>query len=258
MYEAPEEKSRRSLYNCSISTEHHEDANNSTYRSTTYARGETKSSVHEGTKITWETIITDELLNKIYAVDTIPCTNLIFNMFRVLDPEDIRVVIIGQDPYPGHCPVTKIDYACGPSFVIPKNVKTCPMSLKNIFTELKTDLGIKVKTVTLEYIKNSMDNWIRQGVFFTNVSLTMGRCKDYLSNHKNFWMQFTISFLDIISEIGCPIVLLGTDAWELERYVKNNKVLKFYHPVSRNNEFFGCKMFSEINKVLQKPIQWRR
>lgn len=197
-------------------------------------------------------------LESLLRIKFVPSSENIFTMFNLLNPNEIKVVIMGQDPYPTNCKITNIPYACGPAFKIPDNVKSCPQSLKNLFTELKTDIigscREKRMNITLDSVKKHINYWISQGVFLTNASLTRGTENSYLDDHKMFWMNFTISFIKSIKD--CPIVLLGSDAWKFEKFA-NTKVLKFYHPASRDNKFFGCKMFTKINENISgDKIKW--
>ena len=195
-------------------------------------------------------------MNPLNNIIIVPRQDRIFQMFERLPFKNIKVVIIGQDPYPGKCIATNTYYACGPAFDIPSNVLTCPVSLKNIFSELKREYGLQEK-VSMKYIKSTVSSWINQGVFLTNVALTRGISGTYLDDHKAFWMQFTISFVKNISALNCPIVLLGSDAWKLaDHIVSSSPVLKFSHPASRNKEFEDCKMFTKINNELECPINW--
>jgi uracil-DNA glycosylase len=186
----------------------------------------------------------------------IPSHNQIFNMFEFLPYQNVKVVIIGQEPYPSKCNITKINYACGPAFMIPDDVSTCPVSLANLLGDLRRSYNIP-KKLSLRYIKDLVKYWISQGVFLTNASLTIGNTSTYLDDHKVFWLQFSIYFVQYLSELKCPIVLLGKEAWRLSKYISGeNSVLKFPHPASRNKEFLGCSMFENINKHLDRPIEW--
>jgi uracil-DNA glycosylase len=175
----------------------------------------------------------------------------IFKIFDYLAPDQVKVVIIGQDPYPGKCPITKQYYACGPAFLIPDNVLSCPVSLKVLFTELNREYKLP-KQMTIKRIKNCMKSWINQGVFLTNAALTRGIESTYLDDHQMLWRDFTIQFLRSVPD--CLIVLLGHEAWSLSQYVNNP--LKFPHPASRDNKFIGCSMFTKINERLNNPIKW--
>ena len=195
-------------------------------------------------------------IKQLESINFVPDIDNIFSMFKCLSYDSIKVVIIGQDPYPGRCNISKVSYACGPAFVIPDNALTCPVSLKNLFSELKREYTVR-PIVSLQYIKLCLKYWISQGVFLTNLALTRGLEGTYLDNHKNFWMEFSISFIKKVSMLGCPIVLLGAEAWELSNYIDNDTpIYKFYHPVSRDNQFANCKMFSKINSHLSKHINW--
>jgi uracil-DNA glycosylase len=186
----------------------------------------------------------------------IPSENNVFKMFELLPYDSIKVVIIGQEPYRTKCNITKINYSCGPAFMIPDSVKTCPVSLKNLLSELAREYKLR-KSVSIKYVKDIVKHWIYQGVFLTNVSLTIGDTSTYLDDHKMFWMSFMISFLQCLSDIECPIVLLGTEAWELSKFIsEKNPVLKFPHPSSRNNDFLNCGIFEKVNKILADPIIW--
>ncbi len=197
-------------------------------------------------------------LKSLFCIKFVPKPEDIFSMFDMLNPEEIKVVIMGQDPYPGKCSITGIEYACGPAFKIPNEVKSCPQSLKNLFIELKTDvMGLSSKrSITLDYVKKHIKHWISQGVFLTNASLTRGSEGTYLDDHKMFWMNFTISFIRSIK--NSLIVLLGSEAWKFEKFVhQGTKVMKFYHPVSRDKKFFNCKMFTKINECISgDKIKW--
>ncbi len=169
-----------------------------------------------------------------------------FKMFELLPFEEIKVVIIGQSPYPDK------KNACGIAFQVPDEVLICPKSLKVLFKELESDIGVSRRRV-----RDCIRYWISQGVFLTNYALTIGDSSiQYLQNHKAFWSDFTIEFAKKISLLNCPVVLLGSDAQELKQYIQHNKVLQFSHPASRDNSFSGCKMFSSINNLLDTPINW--
>jgi uracil-DNA glycosylase len=187
-------------------------------------------------------------------ISFVPKLHLLQNCLISTQP---KVVIMGQDPYPGFCRVTKVDYACGPAFLVPDIVITCPPSLKNLFIELRSDIGCP-QNIDFRTMKNKMKSWISQGVFLTNCALTRGKEGTYLDSHKMIWMEYSINF---VKSLRCPIVFLGTEAWELSKYtMPGYPVFKLYHPVSRDNQFLGSKMFSKINKALEdigeEKIKW--
>lgn len=202
----------------------------------------------------WVACFNDETmyhLNYLKNVNYVPTKNKIFKMFEKLQYNNVKLVIIGQDPYPGKCTVTKIQYACGPAFLVPDNVFVCPPSLKNVTEELKKYVG-KLNNP----IRTCIKSWINQGVFLTNIALTRGIDNDYLDNHQPFWKDFTINFILEVSKLDCPIVLLGNSAHLMEKYITHKKVIKCPHPVARDNQFIGCKMFEKIDEMIPNIINW--
>lgn len=170
----------------------------------------------------------------------------IFNAFKLTSFKDVRVVMIGQDPYHGE------NQAHGLAFSV-KNDKL-PPSLKNIFKELKSDLKIE---------KNSGDltSWSKQGVLLLNTILTVEKGRPL--SHKNIgWEIFTDNVIKTISleKKGIIFVLWGNNAIEKEYLIDKNKhyVIKSSHPspFSANKGFFGSKPFSKINNILDQPIEW--
>lgn len=171
-----------------------------------------------------------------------PHKELIFACFNYFDFKDTKVVIIGQDPY--YIP----DMANGLAFAT--NNHKLPMSLKNIYKELKSDVNI-LKT------DGDLSKWAEQGVLLLNnaLSVTKGRPNSHL---KFGWSTFTNN---IIKEIdtnlnGIIFVLWGNFAQAKEKLLtnKNNYVLKAAHPspLSCHHGFYGCKHFSKINQILKK------
>ena len=170
----------------------------------------------------------------------------IFNAFKLTSFKDVRVVMIGQDPYHGE------NQAHGLAFSV-KNDRL-PPSLKNIFKELKSDLKIE---------KNSGDltSWSKQGVLLLNTILTVEKGRPL--SHKNIgWEIFTDNVIKTISleKKGIIFVLWGNNAIEKEYLIDKNKhyVIKSSHPspFSANKGFFGSKPFSKINNILDQPIEW--
>ena len=167
----------------------------------------------------------------------------IFKAFKLCNIDDIKVVIIGQDPYHGE------NEATGLAFSVEDNIKT-PPSLKNIFIELDSDLNIK-KT------NNSLDNWAKQGVFLINSVLTVE--KDKPGSHKILnWERFTDYVIKIISDKKENIVfiLLGNYARSKKYLIDESKhlVIETTHPspFSVHRGFFGSKIFSRTNAYLKE------
>ena len=201
----------------------------------------------------WEEIFNnypkiDELNNMIKEIDEQRLTKTIYppkeQVFRVFDLplKDIKVVILGQDPY--HNP----DQACGLSFSVNDGVPL-PKSLINIYKELHDDLGIKpAKTGNLE-------SWFKQGVFLLNAVLTVEK-NSPASHSKIGWENFTDYIIENISEKNENVVfvLWGTYARSKNKLIdpSKHKIIESAHPspLSAYRGFFGSKVFSQINSYL--------
>ena len=178
------------------------------------------------------------------------------NIFRALnlcDYEDVKVVILGQDPYHG------IGEANGLSFSVNDGVRI-PPSLQNIYKELYNDLGCEIaKTGNLE-------PWAKQGVLLLNAVLTV--TKDKPASHKNKgWELFTDAIIKKVNEKETPVVFLlwGSFARSKKNLITNPRhlIIESTHPspFSASNGFFGSKPFSKTNNFLKangiKEIDWR-
>ena len=201
----------------------------------------------------WEEIFNnypkiDELNNMIKKIDEQRLTKTIYppkeQVFRVFDLalEDIKVVILGQDPY--HNP----GQACGLSFSVNDGVPL-PKSLINIYKELHDDLGIKpAKTGNLE-------SWFKQGVFLLNAVLTVEK-NSPASHSKMGWENFTDYIIENISEKNENVVfvLWGAYARSKNKLIDSSKhkIIESAHPspLSAYRGFFGSKVFSQINNYL--------
>ena len=192
-------------------------------------------------------------IRKLYKKKTIyPSPNNIFNAYDLTPFDDVRVVIIGQDPYHGE------SQAHGLSFSVENN--NIPPSLKNIFKELEQDLGIN------NFNSGNLTSWAEQGVLLINSVLTVEKNK--ANSHQGLgWEDFTQSVISKLSENKKDIVYLlwGKHAQSYKEFIDcdNNLVLTAPHPspLSAHNGFFGCKHFSKTNDFLQKngkkPIIWK-
>ena len=201
----------------------------------------------------WEEIFNnypkiDELNNMIKKIDEQRLTKTIYppkeQVFRVFDLalEDIKVVILGQDPY--HNP----NQACGLSFSVNDDVPL-RKSLINIYKELYDDLGIKpAKTGNLE-------SWFNQGVFLLNAVLTVEK-NSPASHSKIGWENFTDYIIENISEKNENVifVLWGAYARSKNKLINpaKHKIIESAHPspLSAYRGFFGSKVFSQINSYL--------
>ena len=177
----------------------------------------------------------------------------IFYAFKLCSLKNIKVVIIGQDPY------HKKDQANGLSFSVPKGVKI-PASLRNIFKEINNDLNIKYP------LHGDLSNWAKQGVLLLNSTLTVKE-KNPNSHYNKGWEQFTDKIINTISteRKGVVFLLWGKFAQQKEKLININThhILKAPHPspFSVHKGFFGCKHFSKTNKLLisqdKDTINWR-
>ncbi len=177
----------------------------------------------------------------------------IFNAFNSTPLKEVKVIILGQDPYHGK------GQAHGLSFSVPNNTKI-PPSLRNIFKELKTDLNLTTPK------SGNLEKWTTQGVLLLNSTLTV-REKEAGSHQKIGWENFTDSIITKLSKEKSNLVFLlwGAFAQKKATLIDTNKhhILTAAHPspFSAYRGFFGCKHFSKTNKILiknnQKPINWK-
>lgn len=185
-----------------------------------------------------------------------PQESQVFNAFLYTPFEQVKVVIIGQDPYHG------TGQAHGLSFSVPCGVR-CPPSLKNIYAELQEDLQVSVSQ------DGCLSKWAKQGVLLLNATLTV-RASKPRSHYGKGWERFTDAVVKKLVERQDPVVfvLWGKSAQEkCEHILQNEKkrrvVLTAAHPspYSAYNGFFGCRHFSKINQLLAQwgnpPIDWR-
>jgi uracil-DNA glycosylase len=179
---------------------------------------------------------------------------LIFNAFNQTPFKNVKVVILGQDPY--HNP----GQAHGLSFSVPTGIKP-PPSLVNIYKEIQTDIGIPMPA---QY--GNLTRWAEQGVLLLNAILTV-RANEPASHAKIGWMNFTDAVIKKISDekTGVVFLLWGKFAQDKQILINETKhfVLKAAHPspFSADKGFFGCKHFSKTNELLIKqgtsPIDWK-
>ena len=189
-----------------------------------------------------------------YKLKTIfPEEKNIFNAFNSTPVINVKVVILGQDPY------HKVGQAHGLSFSVLDGVSV-PPSLKNIYKEISVDLGITVPA------SGNLQKWANQGVFLLNTMLTVE--KGMPSSHKKCgWDIFTSKVIELLSNqrTGIVFLLWGKAAQLNESLIDQSKhlVLKAPHPspLSAYSGFFGCRHFSKANKYLKdrglEPIDWR-
>jgi uracil-DNA glycosylase len=177
----------------------------------------------------------------------------IFNALKTTDYEDVKAVILGQDPYHGE------GQAHGLCFSVKKGI-TPPPSLKNIFKELHDDLNIPVPN------HGFLEGWAKNGVLLLNTVLTV-RAAAPNSHKDRGWEALTSKIIKLLDEREKPIVFIlwGAPARSKKLLVKNpsHLVLEASHPspLSAYNGFFGCRHFSKTNAFLAErgapPIDWR-
>ena len=177
----------------------------------------------------------------------------IFNALNYTPFNKVKVVILGQDPYHG------MGQAHGLSFSVPDGVKQ-PPSLKNIFKEIASDLNLPLPET------GNLSPWAKQGVLLLNATLSV-RVKQAGSHQKKGWEEFTDSVIQNISQKkeGVIFLLWGRFAQDKAELIDKNKhhILTAPHPspFSVYRGFFGCKHFSETNKLLSeqglKEIDWK-
>jgi len=194
-------------------------------------------------------VVKNEYQNKIIY----PPKEYIFNALKNTPYKDVKVVIVGQDPYHNE------GQAHGLSFSVQKGVKT-PPSLKNIYQELENDLGIKSPNC------GDLTAWTKEGVLLLNATLTV--IKDNANSHKDIgWQLLTDSIIKKINLKEEPVVyiLWGNFARSKKILITNpnHLVIESTHPspFSAHNGFFGSKPFSKANEFLEKknviPINWQ-
>jgi uracil-DNA glycosylase len=181
-----------------------------------------------------------------------PPGGLIFHAFRLTPFYDVRVVILGQDPYHGP------GQAHGLCFSVPQGAAV-PPSLVNIFKEIESDLGLPIPH------SGNLEKWARQGVLLLNATLTV-RANQPGSHQRKGWETFTNAVIQRISQKRAGIIFLlwGKFAQEKETLIDPNRhyILKAAHPspFAAYNGFMGCRHFSKTNDILRRhglaEIDW--
>lgn len=181
-----------------------------------------------------------------------PPGKLIFKAFELTPVDEVKVVILGQDPYHGQ------GQAMGLSFSVPDSVQM-PPSLCNIFKEIHDDLGIEMSGYP------NLENWARQGVLLLNAVLTV-RAGEPASHSKIGWTQFTDAVIKYLSDNKSGIVFLlwGNFARSKKEIIdcSRHHVLEAAHPSPlARGAFFGCRHFSKTNELLvqegREPVNWQ-
>ena len=195
-----------------------------------------------------------EFINKEYKQRIIfPPKNKILRALELTSYSDVKVVILGQDPYHG------VGEANGLAFAVSDGVKL-PPSLLNIYKELYNDLKIMPSNI------GNLECWAKEGVLLLNAVLTVE--KDKAASHKNVgWETFTDAIIKKINEKSEPVVFIlwGNFAKSKKKFITNQKhfIIESTHPspFSANYGFFGSKPFSKTNEYFIamgiKPINWK-
>ena len=183
--------------------------------------------------------------------DIYPEMSNIFNALNAVKYEDVKVVIIGQDPY--HEP----NQAHGLAFSVQDGI-ALPPSLVNIYKEIENDLQIKCEKT------GNLTRWAKQGVLLLNTSLTVRRAQANSHRGKG-WEVFTNEIIKLLSKREDPMVFIlwGSNAQAFAPQIANHHlILKAPHPspLSAYRGFFGCKHFSKANDFLlsqnKSPVDW--
>ena len=181
-----------------------------------------------------------------------PPGSQIFKAFELTPVSQVKVVILGQDPYHG------LGQAHGLSFSVPDGV-AAPPSLKNIFKEIESDLGVRMSGYP------NLEKWARQGVLLLNAVLTV-RSGEAASHSKIGWQEFTDAVIKYISDNceGVVFMLWGNFARTKRDLIDHSRhhVLEAAHPSPlARGAFFGCRHFSQANAILSsrglQPIDWQ-
>jgi uracil-DNA glycosylase len=179
---------------------------------------------------------------------SVPAAENVLRAFEC-DPISVKVVIFGQDPYPNE------DHAMGLAFSVPAKVKKIPASLKNIFAEMKSDVGGNAPSNgDLEYLAE-------QGVMLLNRGLTISLPDKKVNS---LWYQFTEQVAHVLAELGVIGIFWGNHAQELSVNFSDDKKILGVHPspLSAYRGFFGSKPFSTVNRILEaenkRSIEWTK
>jgi len=194
-----------------------------------------------------------EFVHHEYQTGTVyPPAKFIFNALDSLPVDQVKVVILGQDPYHGP------GQAHGLSFSVPDGI-ALPPSLQNIYKEIQTDLGQSSP------VSGNLDRWVKEGVLLLNATLTV-RAHQAGSHQNQGWEQFTDAVIRCLADSRDHLVFIlwGSYAQRKGAFIDTGKhlVIKSAHPspLSAYNGFFGSRPFSQANAYLkahgETPINW--
>ena len=183
----------------------------------------------------------------------LPARKYIFNALATTSYDQVRVLLVGQDPYPtpGH--------AHGLCFSVKPTVRPLPFSLRNIYRELREDLGCQIPN------NGYLEPWARQGMLMLNTVLTV-RAHQANSHHGRGWERFTDRIIELVTQKQTRVVFLlwGREAQKKQKLIaqSHHAVVACAHPSPLSvRKFFGCRCFSHINRHLANaglaPIDWQ-
>lgn len=204
----------------------------------------------------WQELLKDEFEKDYYkelklkldeeykTKEIFPVEEEIFSAFNLTQYKDVKVLILGQDPYHNN------DQAHGLAFSVKEGIKI-PPSLRNIYKELNADLGIEIPNT------GYLINWAKEGIMLLNTTLTV-RAHTPMSHSKIGWEIFTDRVIELIDEKDEPVVFIlwGNHAKSKKKLIKNEKhlIIESVHPspLSASRGFFGTKPFSKTNEFLRE------
>jgi len=186
-----------------------------------------------------------------------PLRTQVLRALQLVDYDEVRVVILGQDPYHG------AEQAIGLCFAVPDFLSPKPPSLVNVFKELEADSGFQWDRKSSE-----LTGWANQGVLLLNTVLTVREAEAF-SHREKGWEKFTDQIIEHLNKRERPIIFIlwGAAAQTKKPLINLSKhfVLEAVHPspLSAHRGFFGCRHFSKINQILSEkigttPIDWRQ
>ena len=210
--------------------------------------------IFQGVHPSWQPILDPIQDSIIHTFESISSSDFIPGVDRILAPlhyplQEVRVVIVGQDPYPNP------DYADGFAFSVRPEVTPFPASLTNILKELESDLGISLPK------NGNLERWSAQGVMLINRTLTTIAGQSH-AHQRSGWLEISEVLIGAVASRGSIGILWGGNAHQLSDLFEPTLVIKSAHPspLSAYRGFFGSRPFSHANSLLEErglaPIQW--
>jgi uracil-DNA glycosylase len=210
--------------------------------------------IFQGVHPSWQPILDPIQDSIIHTFESISSSDFIPGVDRILSPlhyplQEVRVVIVGQDPYPNP------DYADGFAFSVRPEVTPFPASLTNILKELESDLGISLPK------NGNLERWSAQGVMLINRTLTTIAGQSH-AHQRSGWLEISEVLIGAVASRGSIGILWGGNAHQLSDLFEETLVIKSAHPspLSAYRGFFGSRPFSHANSLLEErglaPIQW--